>query len=154
MRVFRLQKQRYVATFLDGEGSRRTGGRWNPAGTPLLYTSTTPELAMLEVMVHTDGTPLRDMPPLVQVELEIPDLVEIIAEEELPAGWDQIVAPNGLAQFLLPRLQPNYPVLAFSVPSVVMKHTPSRNILLNPQHPLMQQVQIVQIIDHLFDERL
>ena len=50
-------------------------------GTPLFHTSTTPELAMLEVMVHTDGTPLRDLPPLVQVEHEIPGAIEVIGEE-------------------------------------------------------------------------
>lgn len=154
MRVYRIQSKKYVTSFLDGEGARRNGGRWNPIGTPLVYSSTTPELAMLEVMVHANGTPLKDLPPLVQVELELPDAIEVIAEEDLPAGWENQIAPNGLAQFLLPKLIPGYPALAFSVPSVVMKNSPSRNILINPQHPLIEKVETVSVLEHLFDQRL
>ena len=125
MRVFRIQNRRYAESFLDGEGARLNGGRWNPVGTPLVYTSTTPELAVLEVMVHADGTPLQDLPPQVQVELEVADeAIEAIAAANLPTGWERQVPPNGLAQFLLPRLVAGYPFLGFALPSAVMPHSP------------------------------
>ncbi|GAC1372564.1 MAG: RES family NAD+ phosphorylase [Hymenobacter sp.] len=155
MRVFRLQNRRYVSTFLDGEGARLNGGRWNPVGTPLVYTSTTPELAVLEVMVHADGTPLQDLPPQVQIELDVPDEVVVtIAAADLPAGWSLPVPPNGLAQFLLPRLAAGQPFLGFALPSAVMPTSPSRNVLLNPQHPWMSQVRVVEVLEHRFDGRL
>jgi RES domain-containing protein len=155
MRVFRIQNRRYVEYFLNGEGARLNGGRWNPVGTPLVYTSTTPELAVLEVMVHADGTPLQDLPPQVQVELEVPDTaIEVIAAADLPAGWAQQVPPNGLAQFLLPRLAAGHPFLGFALPSAVMPNSPSRNVLLNPQHPLMSQVRLIETLEHRFDARL
>lgn len=155
MRIFRIQNRRYADHFLDGEGGRLNGGRWNPVGTPLVYTSTTPELAVLEVMVHADGTPLQDLPPQVQVELDVPnEAIETIAAADLPEGWAQSVPPNGLAQFLLPRLVAGYPFLGFALPSAVMPNSPSRNILLNPQHPLMSQVRLVELLEHRFDGRL
>jgi len=45
-------------------------------GTPLIYTSTTPELVLLETLVHLNGTPLRDRPPLVRITIELPDSIE------------------------------------------------------------------------------
>lgn len=155
MRVFRIQNRRYAASLLDGEGARLNGGRWNPVGTPLVYTSTTPELAVLEVMVHADGTPLQDLPPQVQVELDVPDeAIEFIAAADLPAGWGHPVPPNGLAQFLLPRLAGGCPFLGFALPSAVMPNSPSRNVLLNPQHPLMGRVRLIETLEHRFDGRL
>jgi RES domain-containing protein len=70
--VYRIQKGKHLATALTGEGTRLTGGRWNPIGTPLICASTTPELAFLEIMVHLDGTPLADLPPYVLLTLELP----------------------------------------------------------------------------------
>ena len=152
--VYRIQKRQFVDTVLTGEGARLNGGRWNPMGVPLLYTSTTPELALLETLVHLNGTPLRDLPPFVQITIEMPDSIEAIEPADLPMGWDQIKFPNTLPFFLVPRLVPTYPMLAFSVPSVVLSHSPSRNILINPVHPLIGQVKVVDVTTHNFDERL
>ena len=152
--VYRIQKRQFVESVLTGEGARLNGGRWNPMGTPLLYTSTTPELALLETLVHLNGTPLRDLPPFVRITLEMPDSVEVIEPADLPTGWDQIKFPNSLPFFLVPKLVSTYPVLAFSVPSVILKDSPSRNMLINPAHPLISQVKIIDVAPHNFDERL
>jgi len=153
--VYRIQKQRFIDTMLSGEGARLYGGRWNPEGVPLVYTSASPELALLETLVHLDGTPLSDLPPYVQVTIALPDnSVEIIAETELPPDWREQPAPDYLARFLLPRLRPDSPYLGFAVPSVVLAGSPTRNVLLNPLHPLMQQVQLAAVAPLNFDSRL
>lgn len=152
--VYRIQKRQFVDSILSGEGARLNGGRWNPMGVPLLYTSTTPELALLETLVHLNGTPVRDLPPFVQITIDMPDSVEIIEPDDLPTGWDQVRFPNTLPFFLVPRLVPKYPAMAFAVPSVVLMNSPSRNVLINPLHPLINQVKIVDITAHNFDERL
>jgi len=152
--VYRIQKKQFVDSMLSGEGARLNGGRWNPIGIPLLYTSTTPELALLETLVHLDGTPIRDLPPFVRVTIELPDSIEAVRIADLPTGWDQLKFPDSLPIFLLSRLRPTYPALAFSIPSVILKGSPSRNVLVNPLHPLMTQVKIIEIIPHEFDERL
>ncbi|GAB3221549.1 RES family NAD+ phosphorylase [Spirosoma arcticum] len=84
--VYRIQKRQFVDSVLTGEGARLNGGRWNPPGTPLIYTSTTPELALLETLVHLDGTPIRDLPPFVRISLELPDVIEEIPLSALPTG--------------------------------------------------------------------
>lgn len=118
--VYRIQKRQFIDSMFTGEGARLNGGRWNPIGVPLLYTSTTPELALLETVVHLDGTPIRDLPPFVRVTIELPDFIEEVNPSDLPAGWDLIRFPDELPFFLLPRLKPAYPALAFSVPSVIL----------------------------------
>lgn len=123
-------------------------------GVPLLYTSTTPELALLETLVHLNGTPIRDLPPFVLLTIELPASVEVVEEDGLPVDWDQIRFPNTLPFFLVPRFTPTYPTLAFSVPSIILRNSPSRNILINPVHPLMDQVKVLTVSAHEFDERL
>ena len=149
--AYRIQKARHLDTVLLGEGARRFGGRWNPPGVPLLYTSTTPEQALLENLVHLDETPLEELPEFILLELDIPDSIEFSDEERLPDGWHRVPEPPGLNRFLLPFLRPNA-ALAFSVPSVVMPW--SRNLLINPLHPLMNAVQIVRQEPFRFDGRL
>ncbi len=152
--VYRIQKKQFVDSVLTGEGARLNGGRWNLPGTPLLYTSTTPELALLETLVHLDGTPLRDLPPFVLITIEMPDSIEELVVSDLPAGWDRLKYPDTLPLFLLPKLTPVYPALSFSLPSVVLKNSPTRNILINPLYPLIGKVKVVAVVAHEFDERL
>ena len=139
---------------LSGEGARLYGGRWNPEGVPLVYTAASPELALLETLVHLDGAPLSDLPPYVLITLALPaNAIETIAEADLPPGWNTQPAPEVVARFPLPRLQPGNPYLGFAVPSSVLA-SPTRNILLNPLHPLMPQVQVVSVTPLVFDGRL
>ena len=153
--IYRIQKLQFVATLLQGEGARRYGGRWNPEGIPLVYTSVSPELALLETLVHLDGTPFHDLPPYVQVALSVPEeLVEVIPATALPLGWDQLPSPDHVARFLLSRLQPTSPYVGFAVPSSVLPGSPSRNVLLNPSHPLIGKVEITAVTPQVFDERL
>jgi RES domain-containing protein len=153
--AYRIQKLKHLDTALTGEGARRTGGRWNPVDVPLIYASASPELAFLENMVHLDGTPLADLPPFVLLTLELPaDMVESIALHDLPAGWDQRPYPNAVPEFLLARLRPTDPMLAFAVPSVVLTGSPTRNLLINPLHPRLTEVRVLGHQPVVFDERL
>jgi RES domain-containing protein len=80
---------------LSGAGAKRTGGRWNETGVPVLYTSETQALACLETVVHLNagGLPLNRY----LVAVTIPDSVWATARTEtpssLPVGWD--AAPAG-----------------------------------------------------------
>ncbi len=150
--VYRLQKARHLDTMLLGEGARLYGGRWNPVGVPLLYTSATPELALLESLVHLDETPFEELPPFVLLEIELPDSIEVFDEEQLPEGWNRVPEPPGLNQFLRSWLNRPDGKLAYSVPSVIMPW--SRNMLVNPLHALMEQVRVVRQEVFRFNNRL
>ena len=50
--AWRLTKTKYLSTAWDGAGARRAGGRWNSPGVPVVYTSETLALALVEILVH------------------------------------------------------------------------------------------------------
>jgi RES domain-containing protein len=55
--VWRIVAARFVEGAFSGEGARRFGGRWNRKGVPLVCTSGSQSLAMLEMLVQDE--PLR-----------------------------------------------------------------------------------------------
>jgi RES domain-containing protein len=154
MRVYRLQKSKYATreAILSGEGAARTGGRWNKVGTPLVYTSATPELALLEVLVHLEGTPIEDLPPFSLVILEIPDdSINQVSFTDLPDNWRDFPAPLSLIDITQPWLRSSSH-LTLKIPSAVMPL--SFNFLLNPKHTAIEKVHISEIIPFVFDNRL
>lgn len=52
--VYRSSTPQYATEtdLLTGEGSRKSGGRWNPSGLAVVYASLTPETALAETLAH------------------------------------------------------------------------------------------------------
>lgn len=151
MVVFRLQKVEYAQTrndILSGEGARRFGGRWNPVGFSLIYTSATPELAHSEYMIHQKFLP----PPSCNlVMLQIPDeSITKLAIEMLPEGWRSYqnygLTQNQTEQWLKEKLS-----LVLQVPSAIVPM--SYNYLINPLHFDIEKLSIIQSEPFIFDER-
>jgi hypothetical protein len=71
MKVWRLCRQPFVATALDGIGGLYAGGRWHCRGQPIVYAASSAALAALEVLVHVD--PLDAPEDLRLLTLELPD---------------------------------------------------------------------------------
>lgn len=59
---WRLDDKRHATTWDSGEGARRVGGRWNPAGMSVVYCSLDPATAILEVAVHKGFKTLNAVP--------------------------------------------------------------------------------------------
>jgi RES domain-containing protein len=136
---------------LSGEGARLYGGRWNPKGTPALYTSDSTALATLETLVHS---PLALMPENRSIlTLELPAHLEvlILPLEELPSKWWINPAPPQLAQLGRRCLEQK---VAFVIPSSVTPTGEGRNYILNPQHPDFKYIKTVRIAEYNYDERL
>lgn len=58
-RVSRLTRQRHARTLeeaLSGAGGLQVGGRWHTRGRPVVYTSASRSTAVLERIVHLEGT--------------------------------------------------------------------------------------------------
>ncbi|WP_128546952.1 RES family NAD+ phosphorylase [Larkinella soli] len=148
MLVYRLYKSTYISDPLSAEGASRAGGRWNPRGYPILYTSATPELALLEVIAHLNP---GFIPRFHLLVLEVPDECRFIAADSLPAGW-QDEHDGALQTFLMDWLkQPDLP--AVSVPSAIVSR--SRNYLLHTLHPdFPHSVRIVENLPFEVDSRL
>lgn len=77
MRVFRVEREKYLSTTLNGIGAASSEGfRWNSLNTFLVYTAESRALATLEVSVHLDLS--EDLPmDRYYVEIEIPDASKI-----------------------------------------------------------------------------
>jgi len=150
MRVFRIAKTRYIDD-LSGTGPRLHGGRWNNKGTSLIYTSSSRSLATVEYLVHV---PIAIVPKNLRIAtIEIPaGIVPIeIETADLPDSWRQYPPPPGLAD-----MGSNWALsgesLLLRVPSAVIEN--ENNILINPTHPDMRRVEIVDVQSYSFDDRL
>ncbi|MGQ0696400.1 MAG: RES family NAD+ phosphorylase [Nitrospiraceae bacterium] len=149
MVVWRLTLKKHVAP--DGEGARRYGGRWNKPGTPVVYTSGTLSLAVLEYLVHVDSDILPDS--LVSVKATIPETlaIETILPSDLPGNWRDKIIPVRLQELGTSWAKgAKTPIL--KVPSVVIEH--EWNYVLNPLHPEFPQIIWDTDIAFSFDPRL
>ena len=71
-RVYRLIKERFLDTPLAG-GSAKRGERWNPVGVDVLYTSSSPELALVEVLANLMPIRLDELPTYYLITIHLPD---------------------------------------------------------------------------------
>lgn len=151
--VYRITKEKYLDSMLSGKGAALEGGRWNAIDVPMVNTGFSPELTLLEMLVHLEKSLLNLLPPFLMVELFIPDTASIhrFAEADLPSKWKHVPYAETVQRFLEPWLVPGGP-LAVSVPSAVMPW--SRNLLINPRHPEIEQVKILRHERLQIDDRL
>lgn len=79
MKVYRITKRKYQND-ITGKGAELFGRRWNPIGTPALYTSESRALCVLELLVRT---PKKLTPPTYIIQsIEIPKkLLKELKEE-------------------------------------------------------------------------
>ncbi len=151
MKVWRICRQPFVATALDGIGGLYAGGRWHHRGRPIVYAAGSAALAALEVLVHVD--PLNAPDDLRLLTLEWPSglAIERIEPEDLPPRWAAVPAPDELATLGTQWLTSMRSV-GLNVPSAVIPI--ERNLLLNPRHPDIAQVRVVDDVPFSFDPRL
>lgn len=130
MKVWRLAKGEYAVP--NGEGAKKYGGRWNPPGIPVVYTSESLALAVLEILVHTDS----DLLPtdLVILSANIPDTLSLqsLSPETLPNNWRDLPAPPALQVMGADWVRTNKTV-GLRVPSAIVGQ--EYHVLLNPAHP-------------------
>ena len=85
----------YLADDLSGEGAKRSGGRWNRCGLPVVYCASNVSLCVLETIVHiqTDDLPLNRY----LVEVNIPDALwksRLVLEDPAPQERSSIARRN------------------------------------------------------------
>ena len=142
MRVYRIYRKRRREASFTGEGARISGARWNLPGTPMVYTSSTMSLCLLEFFVHFDPR-VADMTQL-NLEYRWADIPETsplleIQEAGLPSNWKEIPWPQS-TQELGTKWMIQAKHLVVSVPSVVVPM--ERNFLINPTHPGFSKIRV------------
>ncbi len=150
MRLWRLSWARFAEAAFSGQGSVDFGGRWNPEGIRMVYTSTTRALAAMEFFVHMIGS----QPPneMAIIHADIPDekgMIERVSPENLPEDWRKSYA---IGQRIGAEWIASGASLALEVPSVVVEG--EWNVLLNPMHPDFVKVKIGKPEPFQYDQRM
>lgn len=145
--AWRIVKRRYQEKAFTGEGARQYGGRWNSPGRPVIYTSQSASLAVLELLVHLGESSI--LPSYSAIPVTFDDsLARALAPSKLPRDWRRHPAP-----FELKRLGDEWlgslssPVL--KVPSAIVPI--EFNYLLNPLHPEFPSIAIARADALAFD---
>lgn len=150
--TWRVVKARYAASAFTGEGARRAGGRWHSPGTPVVYTSASRALAILEVLANLTGAARKDLPPCVLISASFSKrLIDELPARDLPKDWD---APAGspAARALGDAWLATRRSAVLRVPSAVVPG--DFNFLLNPSHAVFPQVRIGDTVPFAWDPRL
>ena len=152
MKVYRIEREKYLETTLKGVGAALTEGyRWNSLNTYLVYTAESRALATLEVSVHLDFS--EDLPTdRFYVEIEIPDDIEILelSIEQLPENWDS-KPPILETQFIGDDFVSQKNAAVLKVPSAIVP--PEFNYIINPNHPDSAKIKVISTQKLLFDNR-
>jgi RES domain-containing protein len=158
LNIYRLQSAHYglPKDFLSGKGAEITGGRWNPIGVPVVYTSLTVELASLEYLVHYfEGFPNSKLPSLLVATIEIAEEDNLTIDSSmLPKVWRDSPAPS-LLQKVSEQWLKNKKYLGLKLPTAVhsIQTESSYNVLLNPFHEKIHESLITKIEPFSFDNR-
>ncbi len=147
MITYRLATGKY-AEDISGAGSKLYGGRWNPAGIPMLYTSQYISLALLEVLARMSRHTIPDSYTL--ISLEIPDFpIAKLSHIKLKKGWDSdLLYSQGIGEDFIKDNQ----FSCLQVPSAIIAQ--EHNILFNPDHKDFKRIKIVKIELLNIDKRL
>lgn len=152
MKVYRIEREKYLETTLSGIGASMTKGyRWNSFNTKLVYTAESRALATLEVSVHLDLS--EDLPTdRFYVEIEIPDEITVLEVniEDLPSDWDA-KPPTLTTQIIGDDFVFQNEAAVLKVPSSIVPQ--EFNYLINPNHPDARSIKVISQTSMKFDSR-
>ena len=148
---FRLVSPRWADSALSGEGARKHGGRWNSAGTPLVYLSGSRALAALETLVHLT-TPETRAKGFSLLEIGFPThSIEVVPVAGLPPNW-RSSPPTSTTMKVGDDWFASKRSLVLRVPSTLVAE--EDNWLINPLHPRASAVTVPKVRTFSFDARL
>lgn len=128
---WRVDAADHKATWDSGRGAELAGGRWNPRGYPVVYTSVDPSTSVLEVAVHKGFDTLDRRQHVVScLEILDPSLVHVVEANDVrnPNWLRPGTSSYGQQQFGKELLE-QYAFVA--VPSAVLSL--GWNIVFNPR---------------------
>ncbi|VXC56713.1 conserved hypothetical protein [Pseudomonas sp. 8Z] len=150
MLAWRIAKAKR-ATDLSGRGAAIEGGRWNDQDVPAVYMGLTPAICCLETFVHADGEPTF---PLTITCFELPDDHDLylkVDATKLAQGWSSLPPDRPSMEYGTQWLKAKTH-LGLIVPSAVLAL--ERNLLVNPSHPAIERIKVVEVYDFIYDPRM
>ncbi len=135
-------------TIFDGSGAMLHGARWNSPGRRVIYAAETYAGALLEILVHTNGSVPQSQG---YVEIEIPAGISIeeITQDDVPR-WDS--QSFEAARAFGDRWYDERRTPVLMVPSVAT--LVERNVLINQDHPAFSMLRASEPLPVRWDARL
>ena len=149
-KMFRISISKHIND-ITGTGAKIYGGRWSHAGYPVVYTSGSRSLAALEFLVHVPMVLVPENLNIIEINIQEDIERESIKESQLPSNWRDYPAPEKLANIGTNWIKSKSSLL-LDIPSAVVEK--ENNTLINPLHPDMKFVNLVNNEKFLFDSRL
>ena len=153
MLLFRITKENYLETYSGLGASYEDGARWNRPGTPVLYFGLSAAVAMLEMANYTSSP--RMVPPSYRLGVyALPEDVAIdrLAQADWPEDWADFPYPASSQaigdQWL--REAGNFGLI---VPSCAVPEGLGEIMVVNPLHPGLRQVRLVEARSDIFNPR-
>jgi RES domain-containing protein len=135
---------------LSGEGGMQYSGRWHTKGTRIVYLAESPAGALIETLVHLELDEAMLPRSYKLLKIGVPDTVRI-EPIEVPAGGKWKMQTEITRRLGDQWLQSHRTDLA-RVPSAIAPNT--WNMLLNPEHPDVGQIQVLETVLAEYDPRL
>lgn len=146
MLAYRVEKEKYVPSVLNGMPGEVASFRWNTKGHPIIYASESRSLALHEKGGNM-SKPFYGLPAFyVLVAIELPDApYRKIFPKDLPEGWNRVEAYHQATQEIGDQFTSS-DELAIFVPSTIVRG--EFNVLVNPRIALEQDLPVsVEQID-------
>ncbi len=150
IKLYRISISEHIRD-ITGSGAKIYGGRWNHVGYPVVYTSGSRSLAVLEFLVHVPMALAPENLSIVEINMQKNVQRESIDESMLPSSWRDYPAPEQLANIGTNWIKSKSSLL-LDIPSAVVDK--EVNTLINPLHPDMKHVSAVKVEKFSFDPRL
>jgi len=149
--TYRICKTKFAATWFDGEGAFRFGGRWNSRGTRILYTAGSLSLAALEMLVHLNNEEILLSYSFATAEFDESLILPVEEFRVLPENWNDSPPPLEIQQIGDEWAREQVSVV-LKVPTSVLPV--EFNYLINVEHPVFSKVKLSKPQTFTFDERL
>ncbi len=150
IQAWRIVNHRHAKTAFAGEGARLYGGRWNSAGTAMVYAAQSQSLANLEMLVHLESPELLKKYVIFGIEIDTA-LIASVDQSALPRDWKAYPVLASV-QVIGDHWAASLSSAVLSVPSVLVSD--ESNFLLNPLHPDFPKLKIHKPLAFQFDSRL
>ena len=138
MNVFRIEKEKYLPTMLEGMGGKLCSFRWNTKGHPIIYAAAAKSLALIEKSGNM-SRPSYGIPAVFKlVTLVLPDHgFRQIAPDDLSKGWNQFDHYAKQTQEIGDHFVESSEFALFVPSSIVPGEF---NVLINPKAPEISQI--------------
>jgi len=147
MTVYRFVRPIY-RNDISGDGARKKGGRWNSPGFPVVYTSTSISLSLLELLIYNSSYEVIRVNMLMQITVP-ENLMKSLSVNALKQTWQKDI---DYSRFIGNEFLKNKKSLLLKVPSAIIPE--ESNVLINPAHPDFKRVKIIKASLFQYDTRL